>query len=375
MRKLFATLIITLSAAAMINAEGINKAGITQKLYGKMPDGTAVQEFTLTNKNGITMKVITLGGIVTEIHTPDKDGKFADICLGCSNLEEYLDGHPFFGAIAGRVANRIAKGKFTLDGKEYTLATNNGPNHLHGGKEGFDKKVWKANSNFRGGVCMLTLEYTSKDGEEGYPGTLKSTVTYILNDSNEWRIHYQATTDKATPINLTQHCYFNLGGHDSGTILDHMMQIEADGYTPADDTLIPTGKIDDVKGTPFDFTSPTAIGTHIKEIKADPQGFDLNYVLKGTAGKLRPCATVTEPKSGRMMTVTTTEPGVQFYTGNFLDGKQKGKGGVKYKQYGGFCLETQHYPDSINHKEFPSVVLEPGKTYSHDTVYTFGVAK
>lgn len=375
MRKLFASLIVTLSAVAMTNAEGINKAGITHKPYGKMPDGTAVEEYTLTNKNGVTMKVITLGGIVTEIHVPDKDGKFADICLGCSNLEEYLEGHPFFGAIAGRVANRIAKGKFTLDGKEYTLATNNGPNHLHGGKEGFDKKVWKATPAEGPHGVMLKLEYTSKDGEEGYPGTLTSVVTYTLTDTNEWKINYQATTDKATPINLTQHCYFNLAGHDSGTILDHLVQIEADGYTPADDTLIPTGKIDNVKGTPFDFTSPTAIGKHIKEIKADPQGYDLNFVLKGASGKLRPCATVTDPKSGRVLKVTTTEPGVQFYTGNFLDGKQKGKGGVKYKQYGGFCLETQHFPDSINHKEFPSVVLEPGKTYTHDTVYTFGVTK
>jgi aldose 1-epimerase len=375
MRKLFASLIVTLVAAAMTQADDKAKPGITHKPYGKMPDGTAVEEYTLTNKNGVTMKVITLGGIVTEIHTPDKDGKFADICLGCSNLEEYLEGHPFFGAIAGRVANRIAKGKFTLDGKEYTLATNNGPNHLHGGKVGFDKVVWKATPMEGRGGNMLKLEYVSKDGEEGYPGTLTSTVTYALTDSNEWKIDYKATTDKATPINLTQHCYFNLAGHDSGTILEHLVKIEADGYTPADETLIPTGKIDNVKGTPFDFTSPTAVGAHIKEIKADPQGYDLNFVLKGTSGKLRPCATVTDPKSGRVMTVTTTEPGVQFYTGNFLDGKQKGKGGVKYKQYGGFCLETQHFPDSINHKEFPSVVLEPGKTYTHSTVYTFGTAK
>jgi aldose 1-epimerase len=222
---------------------------------------------------------------------------------------------------------------------------------------------------------MLKLEYTSPDGEEAYPGTLTATVTYSLTDSNEWRIDYQATTDKATPVNLTQHAYFNLGGHNSGTILDQLMQIEADLYTPTDETLIPTGKIENVKGTPFDFTSPTPIGKHIREIKADPQGFDLNYVLKGASGRLRPCAKVTDPKSGRVMTVTTTEPGVQFYSGNFLDGKQKGKGGVRYKQYAGFCLETQHYPDSINHPEFPSVVLEPGKTYTHTTVYAFSTAK
>jgi aldose 1-epimerase len=374
MRKPFAALAVALWAAVVL-ADEKPKAGITQKAYGKMPDATPVEEYTLTNRNGVTMKVITLGGIVTELHVPDKDGKLADVCLGCSNLEEYLEGHPFFGAIAGRVANRIAKGKFTLEGKEYTVATNNGPNHLHGGKVGFDKRVWKAEASDLGDRKAVVLKYTSKDGEEGYPGTVDVTVTYVLNDANEWQIEYKATTDKATPINLTQHAYFNLGGHDSGTILDHSMKIEADYYTPTDETLIPTGKIDPVEGTPFDFRSPTPIGKNIKSIKATPQGYDLNYVLRGEAGKLRPTAEVSEPKSGRVMKVSTTEPGVQFYSGNFLDGKQKGKGGVKYKQYAGFCLETQHYPDSINHKEFPSVVLEPGKTYTHTTVYAFGTAK
>ena len=375
MRTLIAILAVGLCAAVAI-ADEKPKAGITQKPYGKMPDGTAVDEYTLTNANGMTMKVITLGGIVTELHVPDKAGKFADVCLGCSNLEEYLEGHPFFGAIAGRVGNRIAKGKFTLDGKEYTLAINNPPNHLHGGKKGFDKMVWKAEAADLGDRKTVVLKYTSKDGEEGYPGNLDVTVTYVLNDANEWQIAYKATTDKATPINLTQHAYFNLGGHDSGTILDHLMKIEADYYTPTDDTLIPTGKIEPVEDTPFDFRSPTPIGKRIKGIKADPQGYDLNFVLRGgEEPKLRPAAEVTDPKSGRVMIVSTTEPGVQFYTGNFLDGKQKGKGGVKYKQYGGFCLETQHYPDSINHKEFPSVVLEPGKMYKHETVYRFSVAK
>jgi aldose 1-epimerase len=373
MRKLFAALAVCLAAAVAAPADDRPAAGITHKPYGKTKDGTPVEEYTLTNKNGITMKVITYGGIVTEIHVPDKAGKFADICLGCTDLAEYEEGHPFFGAIAGRVANRIAKGKFTLNGKEYTLAVNNGPNHLHGGKRGFDKVVWTASvpADAKGGHA-LQLKYTSKDGEEGYPGTVEATVQYKLTDDNEWRIDYTATTDKATPINLTQHCYFNLAGHDSGTILDHLLMINADKYTPTDDTLIPTGKIESVKGTPFDFTTPTPIGAHIKEIKADPQGYDLNYVLNGESGKLRPAALVQDPKSGRVLKVSTTEPGVQFYSGNFLDGKQKGKGGVKYKQYAGFCLETQHYPDSINHPEFPSVVLEPGKTYTHTTVYGFG---
>jgi aldose 1-epimerase len=356
-------------------AQEKQKAGVSMKPYGKLPDGALVDEYTLTNKNGVTMKIITLGGIVTELHVPDKDGKFGDVCLGCSNLEEYLEGHPYFGTITGRVANRIAKGKFTIGGKEYTLATNNGPNHLHGGKVGFDKVVWKAKATEGRGANMLQLTYTSKDGEEGYPGKLDVEVTYTLTDSNEWKIGYAATTDKATPINLTQHAYFNLAGHSAGTILDHQLQINADNYTPTDDTLIPTGKIDPVKGTPNDFTTSTAIGKRIKEIKADPQGYDLNFVLNGKAGELREIAVVTESKSGRVMKVSTTEPGVQFYTGNFLDGKQKGKGGVKYSQYGGFCLETQHYPDSINQKDFPSVVLEPEKKYTHTTVYSFGVAK
>lgn len=374
MRKLFASLTL-LVCAAVAAAEDKPTAGVSKKPYGKLPDGTAVDEYTLTNANGMTMKVITLGGIVTEIHVPDRAGKSADVCLGCSNLDEYLEGHPFFGAIAGRVANRIAKGKFSLGGKEYTLAVNNGPNHLHGGKRGFDKVVWAAAPVAGQGGAALELKYTSKDGEEGYPGTLESTVLYVLNDQNEWRITYAATTDRATPINLTQHCYFNLAGHAAGDVLGHVLKLEADRYTPADDTLIPTGKIDPVKGTPFDFTAPTPIGKNIKAIKADPQGYDLNYVLAGEAGKLRLAATVTEPTSGRVLKVHTTEPGVQFYSGNFLDGKQKGKGGVKYGQYGGFCLETQHYPDSINQKAFPSVVLEPGKTYAHTTVYGFGVAK
>ena len=374
MRKAFASLTL-LAFASVAAAEDKPMAGISKKQYGKTPDGAAVDEYTLTNSNGVTMKVITLGGIVTELHVPDKAGKMADVCLGCSNLEEYLEGHPYFGAITGRVANRIAKGKFTLEGKEYTLAVNNTPNHLHGGKKGFDKVIWAARPVDGLGGPALELKYTSKDEEEGYPGTLETTVVYVLNHQNEWRITYKATTDKATPINLTQHAYFNLAGHASGDNLGHVLKLEADKYTPTDDTLIPTGKIEPVKETPFDFTTPNPIGKNIKMIKADPQGYDLNYVLNGEAGTLRLAATVSEPGSGRVMKVHTTEPGVQFYSGNFLDGKQKGKGGVKYSQYGGFCLETQHYPDSINQKDFPSVVLEPGKTYSHTTVYGFSVAK
>jgi aldose 1-epimerase len=373
MRKMFALLAVAAFAAAGLAQE--KTAGITKKAYGKMPDGTQVDEYTLTNDSGAFLKVITLGGILTELHVPDREGKLGDVCLGCSNLEEYLEGHPYFGSIVGRVGNRIAKGKFTLDGKEYTLATNNGPNHLHGGKVGFDKVVWRAAIAGK----HLVLAYKSKDGEEGYPGNLEVTVVYSWEEesklNNSWRIEYKAICDKATPVNLTQHCYFNLAGHAAGSILDHVLTINADKYTPTDDTLIPTGKLESVKDTPFDFTEPMSIGKRIKDIKADPQGYDLNYVLKGEVGKFRSAAEVKDPETGRVMRVATTEPGVQFYTGNFLDGKQKGKGGVKYKQYGGFCLETQHYPDSINQKDFPSVVLEPGKTYTQTTTYSFTVAK
>jgi len=270
MRNLFAVLAVV--AGAAVAGADEKKAGITSKPYGKMPDGTEVEEYTMTNKNGMTMKVITLGGIVTELHVPDKEGKFADVCLGCANLEEYLGDHPYFGAIVGRVGNRIAKGKFTLKGKEYTLATNNGPNHLHGGKEGFSKKVWRVFPEREKEVPTLLLSYKSKDGEEGYPGNLEVEVTYKLTDENAWEITYTAQTDKATPVNLTQHAYFNLDGHDGGTILDHLLQIDADKYTPTDETLIPTGKIEPVKGTPFDFTTPTPIGKHITRSRPTHRG-------------------------------------------------------------------------------------------------------
>jgi aldose 1-epimerase len=368
MRKMLLSLSLLLAGWSAMNAA--EKAGITKKAYGTMPDGTAVDEYTLTNDKGAILKVITLGGIVTELHVPDKEGKLADVSLGCSNLAEYREGHPYFGAIVGRVGNRIAKGKFTLDGKEYTLATNNGPNHLHGGKIGFDKVVWKAEPSSTAEGQKLKLTYTSKDGEEGYPGTVENTVVYTWTNDNKWIIDYSLTADKKTPVNVTQHCYFNLAGHNAGDILGHEMKLDADQYIPTDDTLIPVGKIDAVKGTPFDFTEGKAIGKDIKQIKADPIGYDLCYVVRDGKG-LRSVATVTDPKSGRVMKVLSTEPGVQFYSGNFLDGKQKGKNGTLYKQYSGFCLETMHYPDSVNQPTFPSTILEPGKTYTSQTVYEF----
>jgi len=354
---------------------------ITKKEFGKMPDGASIDVYTLTNAGGTTVKIMTLGGIITEWHVPDKDGKLDDVALGFDSLKGYLDGHPYFGCITGRVANRIAKGKFTLESMEYTLATNNGPNHLHGGKEGFDKKVWKKvdiRSGNTGGVgeVSLKLSYSSKDGEEGYPGNLQTTVTYSLNDKNELRIDYEATTDKTTIVNLTNHAYFNLRGTKGGDVLDHQLWLNADQMTPTDATLIPTGEIKDVKGTPFDFTVAKPIGRDIAKTGGDPSGYDLNYVIKDAdAKKLTLCARATEPTTGRVMEVLTTEPGVQLYTGNFLDGTLKGKGGIVYKKHFGFCLETQHFPDAIHHANFPSIILKPGQKYSTSTVYRFSVKK
>jgi aldose 1-epimerase len=349
--------------------------------FGTTPSGQMVEEFTLTNAKGVTAKFISLGGILRELHVPDKAGKTADVVLGFDDLKGYLAGHPYFGCITGRVANRIAKGKFKLDGEEYTLATNNGPNHLHGGKEGFDKKVWKGEFV---GSNAVRFTYRSPDGEEGYPGNLDVRVTYTLTNDNEWRIDYEATTDKPTPVNLTQHAYFNLAGHNAGDILGHELQVFGDRITPTDDTLIPTGELRSVKGTPFDFTAAKPIGRDLKAAGGTPVGYDLNFDLTSRpsgraveqyptpgAGRVLIAARVREPKSGRVMEVHTSEPGIQLYTGNFLDGTNVGKGGAVYRQYHGFCLEAQHYPDSVNQPKFPSVILKPGQTYRQTTVYKF----
>ena len=350
--------------------------GVTFVSFGATEDGSPVELYTLTNAHGLKAKIMTYGGIVTELDVPDRDGKLGDVVLGFDDLKGYLAGHPYFGAIIGRVANRVAKGKFKLDGKEYTLAVNNGPNSLHGGKKGFDKVVWKVEPTVPKDGPGVKLTCVSKDGEEGYPGTLSATVVYTLTNDDALRIDYTATTDKATPVNLTNHSYFNLAGPASGDILGHEIMIAADKYTPVDDTMIPTGEIKPVKGTPYDLTTPTKIGAHIDELKAnpatkDPGGYDINYVLRGGDKSPALAVRVTEPITGRIMEVYTTEPGLQFYTGNFLDGTNKGKGGVVYKQHQAFCLEADHFPDSVNHPDFPSTILEPGKTYTQTTLYKF----
>lgn len=343
---------------------------LEHKVFGKTPDGAEVKIYTLSNSKGMTAKITEYGGIITELWMPDRNGKPGNIVLGFDNLDRYVKGHPFFGAIAGRVANRIAKGMFTLDGKEYTLAVNNGPNHLHGGIKGFDKKVWKSRP-LRGLSREVAVEftYTSADSEEGYPGTLTTTVVYTLTDDNELRIDYTATTDKATIVNLTNHSYFNLG--ESGSILDHVLMINADRYTAADDTLIPTGELAPVTGTGLDFTQPRRIGEHIADYMTFAKGYDHNFVLNSGGKSLALAARVEEPKSGRVMEVWTTEPGVQLYSGNHLDGSLTGVGGVVYRQHAGFCLETQHFPDSINKPSFPSVVLRPQQTFKSTTSLRF----
>jgi len=333
-----------------------------------------VVEYTLTNGKNMSVVVINYGGIITSIKVPDRDGKIDNVVLGFRDIDSYVSKNPYFGVIAGRYANRIANAKFMLDGKEYTLAANNGPNSLHGGVKGFDKHIWQVKEVPGGDSVGLELAYRSPDGEEGYPGNLDAKVTYTLNDKNEFRIDYAATTDKATVINLTSHSYFNLAGTGSGTVLDHKLTINADKYTPVDPTSIPTG-IASVEGTPFDFRQPTRIGDRIRD--GDQQliygrGYDHNWVLsRSNDGSLALAARLEEAKTGRILEISTTEPGIQFYTGNFLDGTLVGSAGKMYRQGDGLCLETQHFPDSPNHPDFPSTVLKPGETYKTSTVHRF----
>jgi aldose 1-epimerase len=353
---------------------GAATAGMKMHSYGKSPDGKEITLYTLTNKNGMEVAITDFGGIVVSIEVPDRSKKFDDVVLGYDSLEGYFANPSYFGAIIGRYANRVAHGKFTLDGKAYTLATNNGENSLHGGTNGFNKMVWTARDISKGDPT-LELTYVSKDGEEGYPGNLSVRVIYTLTAQDELKIEYSATTDKDTVLNLTNHSYFNLAGQGTGDILGHVLTIRSDKFTPVDAGLIPTGELRSVQGTPFDFTKGFVIGDRIKnddeQLKLG-RGYDHNWVLNPTnKGEVAFAAQVYEPKSGRVLEVWTDQPGIQFYSGNFLDGTIHGKGGVVYGQRSGLCLETQHYPDSPNHPDFPTTLLKPGTHFQSTTIFKF----
>ncbi|HTL55749.1 MAG TPA: aldose epimerase family protein [Candidatus Limnocylindrales bacterium] len=346
--------------------------------FSKTPDGQTVDLYTLKNANGLTVKVLTYGAIIYSVEAPDKDGRYANLTANCASLDDYENRSPCFGALIGRYANRIAKGKFTLEGGEYSLPLNGGANHIHGGPRGFDKQVWKAEPTQGGDMVGLKLTYTSKDGENGYPGTLNCTVVYELNNQNEWKMDYSATTDKATPVNMSNHAYWNLAGVYSGQVLDQVLTINADKYLKADETLIPTGEIVPVGGTPLDFRKPHMIGERIGQIREKQfnGGYDHCLVLNHkTPRDLTLAAKLKDPKSGRTMEVFTTEPGVQIFSANFGPGAFKGPDGYSYPRHLGLCLECQHYPDSPNKTSFPSTILRPGETYHATTVHKFGVEK
>jgi aldose 1-epimerase len=348
---------------------------VQKRAYGKTAEGAAIDEYTLTNANKVEVKIITYGGIITSLRAPDRNGALYNVVLGFDNLRDYETRNPYFGAIIGRYGNRLANARFTLDGKEYKLAANNGPNALHGGKKGFDKQIWAAKPTQNG--AGLELTYLSKDGEEGYPGNLSTTVVYSLTDQNELRIDYTATTDKPTVVNLTNHSYFNLAGNGAGTIEGHVLMLNADRYTPVNDNLIPTGELAPVAGTPLDFRTSRRIGDRIRD--GHPQmvfgrGYDHDFVInRSDDGSLVLAARLHDPSSGRVMEVSTTEPAIQFYTGNFIDGTLVGSSGGIYRQGDCLCLETQHFPDSPNQPNFPSTVLRPGQTYRSTTVFRFVV--
>jgi aldose 1-epimerase len=366
-RKVWISLGWAIAAILMLGCGEINAMSIKTESFGKTPDGQAVDLYTLTNQNGLKAKITNYGAILVSMEAPDRKGNLADLTLGYDNLEQYIKRGAFFGATVGRYANRIGGAKFVLDGVEYKLAANSGANHIHGGKKGFDKVLWKLEDiKAQGDEAFVRLSYLSKDGEEGYPGNLACTLTYTLTSSDELKISYEAETDKTTIVNLTNHSYWNLAGQGNGDVLGHELMLNVDRYTVFGEGLIPTGEIRSVKDSPLDFTKPTAIGTRIKQVGS---GYDHNYVLNGSGGKLALCARVYEPTSGRVMEVHTTEPGVQLYTANFLD--VTGKDGKAYKKHYGFCLETQHFPDSPNKPNFPSVVLKPGEKYASVTVHRF----
>ena len=347
---------------------------LDQTSFGHLPDGSEAMRFTASTASGITARFTNYGLILTELLVPDRDGQTTNVVLGFDNLPRYLQGHPHFGAIAGRVANRIARGEFTLDGTTYRLATNNGPNHLHGGRVGFDKKLWKIEGyELTPGQASVRFSHVSPDGDEGYPGTLRMTVTYTLTQTGDFRIHYQATTDRATPVNLTNHSYFNLAG--SGTVEDQVLEVFASRYTPTDEGLIPTGILAPVEGTALDFTRPRRLGDRIRSTGLQPPGYDHNFVLDAGGGSLALAARVTDPASGRLLEVFTDQPGVQLYTANHFpaDGYEC-NGGLRFPPLGAFCLETQNFPDAINKPNFPKAVLRPGETYDTTTIFRLGIA-
>lgn len=373
--KLLLVFLLLLSPLAVAVAQ----PSITSTSFGKTEDGQSVDIYTLRNRHGMEARITNYGGIVVSLTAPDRDHKFADVALGYNDLESYLKPpFPYFGAIIGRYGNRIAKGRFALNGVEYKLATNNGENHLHGGIKGFDKMVWTARQLKTAAGPALSLTYLSKDGEEGYPGNLRVRVVYTLTHNNELKIDYTASTDKDTVTNLTHHSYFNLAGEGNGDILDHRLVLKADRFVPTDAGAIPTGELRSVAGTPFDFRTANAIGARINQDEEQitiGKGYDHTWVVNGRAGVLRQAASVYEPTTGRVMEVWTTEPGVQFYTGNYLDGTITGKSGRSYPRRSGFCLETQHYPDSPNQPKFPTTTLKKGATYKSTTIYRFSARR
>jgi aldose 1-epimerase len=373
LKRTAALLLLCLVVAPAAEGKGVPK----KESFGRTRDGQAVDIYTLKNARGAEARITTYGGAVVSLKVPDRAGRVDDVVLGFDDIEGYQKTTTYIGALVGRYANRIAKGRFTLNGKEYTLATNNGENHLHGGVRGFDKVIWTARPVAARSGQALELRYLSKDGEEGYPGNLSVRVVYTLTDANELRIDYYATTDKDTVVNLTNHNYYNLAGQGSGNILGHVLTLNASRFTPTDAGAIPTGELRPVRGTPFDFTRPTAIGARIEQDEEQlklGKGYDHNFVIDGRAGTLRRAARVTEPTTGRALEVWTTEPGVQLYTGNYLDGTDIGKGGKPYKYRYGFCLETQHFPDSPNQPKFPSTVLRKGAQFRSTTVYKFSAS-